>query len=251
MDERFNYTEKFRVIPLGKFWTNELEPILNDNPAIGVLLSAKLENWVREIRDINPGFDEDLESPIKFDPTANPLKLSFYAGGFGPRFDADERTHSGEISFWRSSDNRFLFSSFWHDLCKTWMPEGNWLRLDTESHSILLEMNRRLVFDPRFYSERSAEYILDMLIVGEPIKNADYQKTSNVVAWLNYHLKWHSRYNLPEVLEKALRHDLPEYLQIMQTFADIEMPPLTEEPISQSHLDNLNAMPAPANRRMI
>jgi len=251
MVERFDYLSKFSVIQLGNVWEKEFEPIMGATPAIGEHLNAEMASWVEEMREKNPNFAIGLDLPIKFDPSRNPLKLQFYASGYGPRFESNELVGPEQISYWRSYRIRFLFSGLWLNLCKAWMPEGSWLRLDTEFHSILLELNSRTIFDPRFQSSRSAEYILNFLIIGEPVKNADYQQTCNITAWLNYHLKWHSRYNLPKVLENALQHDLPEYLAIMQSFSNVEMPSLKSAPQSEAQLKFLIAMPAPANARMI
>ena len=251
MTERFDYLSRFRVIPLGAIWTREFEPILSATPSIGEKLKAEMANWVKEVRETKPDYAAGLNFPIKLESGNSPLKLQFYANGYGPRFDQDEPVGPEQIDYWRIYRTRFLFSNLWLEICKIWMPNGTWLRLDNESHSILLDLENRSIFDPQFYAERSAEYILNMLLIGEPVKTENRELASNTFAWLNYHLKWHSRNNLPEVLEKALRHDLPEYLQIMQTIADIEMPPLKAQPISQSRLDELNAMPTPANRRMI
>ena len=253
MDDRFNYLNSFTILPVDIIWEQEFIPILNSLPEIGERCKVNMESWVEKMRESDPGFAIGLEFPIEFGAHKNPLKLQFYDDPYHdrPRFDDDEPFGPWDISYWRSYRSRFLFSKLWLEFCEIWMPEGNWLRLDSEFHSILLETKSRSIFDPEFYGKCSAKYSLNTLLIGEPVKTKNCELTSNIIAWLNYHLKWHSRYNLPEVFEKALQHDLPEYLQIMQMFSDIEMPPLKATPLNRAQLEELKAMPAPVNGRMI
>lgn len=251
MYEQYNYLCKFNILPLGELWKQEFLPILEAKPEIKKRCLTAMEEWVEDIQKTRPDFAIDLDFPINFNPDQNPFTLNFHINDFDPPFDDGVPPGPGHIAYWRSSRDRFLFSSLWLDICEEWKPEGDWVRLDTTSHSILLELNRRTIFDPMFRGDWSAERALDMAIIGDLVESPDNDRASNVICWLNFHLKWHSRRHLPNLLEKALQHDLPEYLQIMQSLSEVEIPALKSQPLTVTQLDAIKAMPAPVNRRMI
>ncbi len=214
----------FSVTPTDKIWEKELLPFLQHDPKIRELYQSVIGGWIKACRVRNPDFWPSIELPYDIDRHPAPWELGFFIDDWDTRPDPLNPPKSNQVQYWYPFGSRAHLSEFSRVLCKAWRPDGDWMNVSTGSYSVVIDIKSRLIFDPRFHATRNAEYILDYLFIGELNDDVESDRTSNVVCWFDYYLRPHSRPKLPRVIEKALQHDLQDFLQIMATFSEIDIP---------------------------
>jgi len=214
----------FSVTPLEEIWEKEFLPTHQHDPKIRELHQSAMSDWIETCRGRNPDFWPSIELPYDIDRHPAPWELGFFIDDWDNRPDPLNPPEPNQVSHWYPFGSWVHLSEFSRELCKAWRPDGDWMIVNTGSHSTVIDIKNRSIFDPKFHATRNAKYILEYLFIGSFVDDADSDRASNVVCWFDYHLRPHSRPKLPRVIEKALQHDLPDFLQIMATFSEIDIP---------------------------
>ena len=214
----------FSVTPTDKIWEKEFLPRLQRDQNIRELYQSAINGWIEACRVPNPDFWPSIELPYDIDRHPAPWELGFFIDDWVIRPDPLNPPEPNQVSHWYPFESCSHLSGFSLELCKAWRPDGDWLVVSAGSHSVVIDIKNRLIFDPRFHADRNAKYILDYLFIGGFVDDAESNKASNVISWLNYHLRPYSRSKLPRVIENALQYDLPDFLQIMSVFSEVKIP---------------------------
>ena len=214
----------FSLIRAEMIWEKELLPFLQHDPNIRKLYQSVMSGWIEACRGRNPEFWPSIELPYDIDRHPAPWELGFFIDDTDIRPDPLNPPELSQVSHWYPFQSWVHLSKFSLELCKAWWPDGEWLVVNSDYHSVVIDLKNRLIFSPEYHAKHNAKYILELSIIGDLNDGAESDRASNVVSWFEYHLHPHSRPKLPRVIENALQYDLLDYLQIMAIFSKTEVP---------------------------